>query len=66
MTIRQTSDGVAVVDTEHHWIPIAEKEPPSGSKVLLINKRYGVALLSIYRKHDDWTHWYPLPKFRRP
>lgn len=64
MSIRPTSDGAAIVDTTHHWIAIEDNPPPAGAKVLLINRRYGVALLSLYRKADDWTHWYPLPKFK--
>ena len=50
MTIKQTSDGAAVVDTELHWIPISEVPPPSG-KLLLINQKLGVAMLGNY------THW---------
>jgi hypothetical protein len=64
MTIKTTSDGAAAVDTEVRWIPIAERMPPSGAKLLLINRKYGVAHISIYRKADDWTHWAGLPKFK--
>jgi hypothetical protein len=63
MTIKTTSDGAAAVDTEVRWIPIAERTPPSGVKLLLINRKYGVALISVYRKADAWTHWAGLPKF---
>lgn len=63
MTIKTTSDGAAAVDTDVRWIPITEKAPPSGVKLLLINRKYGVAHLSIYRKQDGWSHWCALPKF---
>jgi hypothetical protein len=64
MTIKTTSDGAAAVNTEHFWIPVSEVAPPAGVKLLLINRRWGVAHLSIYRKQDDWTHWQALPKFK--
>jgi hypothetical protein len=64
VTIQQTSDGQAVVDTTHRWIPIAEKAPPTGPKILLIDRRLGVAVLGSYRKGDNFTHWAPLPKFK--
>jgi len=64
VTIQQTSDGQAVVDTEHRWIPIAEQMPPFGPKLLLIDRKYGVAVLSSYTRDSTWTHWSPLPKFK--
>lgn len=64
MTIQKTRDGQAVVDTTHRWIPIAEQAPPLGTKVLLIDRWYGVAVLSSYSKGGTWTHWSPLPKFQ--
>jgi hypothetical protein len=62
MTIKKTSDGAAVVDTELHWIPISEAPPPSG-KLLLINQKLGVAVLGNYIKGAGWSHWCGLPKF---
>lgn len=64
MTIQKTSDGQAIVDTTHLWIPIAEQEPPLGAKILLIDRKYGVAVLSGYSRGGTWTHWSPLPKFK--
>ena len=64
MTIKTTADGAAAVNTELFWIPISEVPPPSGVKLQLINRKYGVAHHSIYRKVDDWTHWQALPKFK--
>lgn len=63
--IKETSDGKAVVDTAHFWIPIAEQQPPLGTKVLLINSAAGVALLGAYQRDSFWTHWSPLPRFRK-
>lgn len=64
MTIQKTSDGQAVVDTDHEWIPIKEQTPPFGAKVLLIDRKYGVAILGGWRPGDGFTHWSPLPKFK--
>jgi hypothetical protein len=52
------------VDREYHWRPIATC--PVGVKVQLINRRYGVAVYGEYRsKERFWTHWAPLPVFRK-
>lgn len=64
MTIKQTADGAAVVNTEHHWIPVSEVPPPNGPKLLLINRKLGVAVLGSYTKSANWTHWCALPKFQ--
>jgi hypothetical protein len=64
VTIKQTTDGQAMVDTTHRWIPIAEQMPPTGPKLLLIDRKYGVAVLGSYTKSGTWTHWSPLPKFK--
>lgn len=63
MTIRQTNDGAAVVNTEVFWIPMEERQPPVGSKVLLINRAAGVALLGVYQR-EFFTHWAALPRFK--
>jgi hypothetical protein len=63
MTIKQTNNGAAVVDTTIHWISIEEKAPPSG-KLQLINRRLGVAVYGNYQKGLNWTHWAPLPTFK--
>lgn len=62
--IRPTSDGQAMVDTTVRWIPVTEKAPPTGPKLLLIDRKYGVAVLGSYSKTGTWTHWAPLPKFQ--
>jgi hypothetical protein len=54
----------AAVDREYHWRPIATC--PSGVKVQLINRRYGVAVYGTYTRKDCWwTHWAPLPVFNK-
>jgi hypothetical protein len=63
MTIKQTSDGQAVVDTTIHWIAVEEQSPPSG-KLQLINRRMGVAVYGNYHKGQGFTHWAPLPTFK--
>ena len=63
MTIKQTSDGQAVVDTGYHWISITDQPPPSG-KVQLINSKLGVAVYGNYTKGQGWTHYAPLPTFK--
>lgn len=61
--MKQTRDGAAVVNTEHLWISVKEVPPPHGPKLLLIDRRLGVAVLSSYTKNSTWTHWCALPKF---
>ena len=60
VSIKKTSDGAAVVNTELYWIPIAEVPPPSG-KLQLINQRLGVA---VYGNYMPGQHWQGLPKFK--
>jgi hypothetical protein len=65
MTIKTTTDKAAVVDTAYHWIPIAERQPPRGSKVQLIDDRLGVAVYGPYSPKSTHTHWAPLPTFKK-
>lgn len=52
------------VDREYYWQPI--DTCPTGVKVQLVNKGYGVAVYGQYRpKEKFWTHWAPLPVFRK-
>ena len=65
MSIKETTDKVATVDTEYHWRPIDENTP-LGTKVQLINRRYGVATYGqVYSSDTFWTHWAPLPTFKK-
>ena len=45
-----------------YWIPVGP-DTPRGVKLLLIDRNQGVAVLSRYLPHTDWTHWQGLPKF---
>ena len=63
--IKHTTDRAAVVDTEYHWIDATENPPPRGSKLLCINKKYGVAVLSAWTPECGFTHWSPIPTFRK-
>ena len=65
MTIKATTDRAALVDTEFHWIKIEHRPPPISAKVLLINRDYGTAVIGIWDRGQWWTHWAPLPTFRR-
>jgi hypothetical protein len=62
--IKTTNDKLALVDVRHHWILIDPKNPPpSGSKLLLIDKRLGVAVIGNYNRGGNWTHYAGLPTF---
>ena len=66
MTTKTTTDRLALVDAFHHWTPIdAKNPPPSGVKLLLIDKRLGVAVVGNYAKGTTWTHYAGLPSFKR-
>lgn len=64
MTIKTTNDRAAMVDTAVHWISVREAPPPTGPKLLLINRKLGVAVLGQYTKAAGWTHYAPLPTFK--
>ena len=65
MTIKTTTDKAAVVDTSIHWIDAAKQAPPMNAKLLCINKRQGVAVLSSWIASHGFTHWAPLPTFKK-
>lgn len=66
MTVKTTNDKTVLVDVFHHWTPIDPKNPPpSGVKLLLIDKRLGVAVVGNYTKATTWTHYAGLPSFKR-
>ena len=55
---------VALIDKGYHWTPIGG-DTPHGSKMQLINRRYGVAIYgAISSRESFFTHWAPLPTFR--
>ena len=63
--IKLTDDRKAAVNHEVFWIPIAEHQPPRGTKLLLINKRHGAGTTGEWYPGSEWTHWQGWPKFRK-
>lgn len=63
--IKLTNDHAAAVNHSVYWIPVADHPPPRGAKLLLINEKYGVAVLGAYSPGQGWTHWQALPKMLR-
>ena len=63
MIITIDSTRTAAVDQGHCWIDIDKQPPPTGVKLLLINRANGVACLSVYQAKHQWTHWAGLPHF---
>lgn len=62
MTIDST--GTAAVDNNYFWLPI--ETCPKGVKVQLIARKTGVAQYGKLDKDDTYyTHWAPLPKFKK-
>lgn len=59
--IRPSTDGAATVNTELHWIPVAERQPGTGQKVLVIDRAAGVARIDNYNPRSGVTHWQALP-----
>lgn len=64
MTIKTTHNKAALVDVRHHWIEIEGNPPPAGTKLLLINRKLGVAVIGNYTKGCGWTHYAGLPTFK--
>lgn len=53
----------AFIDKGYHWRDIGA-DTPRGSKMQLINRRYGVAIYGPISSHERFfTHWAPLPTF---
>ena len=63
--IKLTSDQFAVVDVNNKWLDAKKYSPPRGAKMLMIDRKLGVAVLGVWRGADRWTHWCPLPTFER-
>lgn len=63
MTIRQSKDGTAIVDTDYYWQPM--DTCPKSAKVQLLSV-HGVAVYGEYHgKETFWVGWAPLPKKRK-
>ena len=63
--IKMTRDQFAVVDVNNKWLDAKKYSPPRGAKMLMIDRKLGVAVLGTWRDADHWTHWCPLPTFER-
>lgn len=63
--IKLTSDHFAVVDINNKWLDAKKYAPPRSAKMLMIDRKLGVAVLGVWRDSDRWTHWCPLPTFER-
>lgn len=64
MNTRLTGNKDAVVFEDVYWIPVTERVPPRGAKILLINKPSGSAVLGQWDHRAFWTHWAGLPRFK--
>ena len=65
MTHKLNSDRTAAVSLDAEWLPI-DSSTPRGVKLLLISVKYGIAQISMYYPADSYfTHWHPLPKFKK-
>ena len=65
-SIKKTNDNMALVDVTHHWTIIDKANPPpTGIKLLLINRNLGVAVIVNYKANSTWTHYAGLPTFRK-
>lgn len=63
MTIRLSSDGFAVVDTDWYMYDIEEVPPPPNGVMLCANIHTGKTIISTWSKSYGFTHWAPLPVF---
>lgn len=63
LLIKTNSDRTAAVNRALPWIPVKDYPPPKGVKLLLINRRFGVATLGVYLPNQNWTHWQGMPYF---
>ena len=64
MTHTINTAGTVAVATDTYWEPIT-KETPRGVKMQCIDKRSGVANITVLRSDENFfTHWAPLPKWK--
>ena len=56
------STGVAVVDTNYHWLPM--RDCPKGAKVQVLGIG-GTATHTVWDGKAEWLGWTPLPTSRR-
>ena len=63
MTIKQTTDKAAIVQTDIKYIDAKEHPPARNAKMICISKAQGVAVVSTWSDEFGFTHWHPLPTF---
>lgn len=51
------------INRSTQWISVTDCKPPTGVKLLLIDRRLGVATLGNYSPDAGWTHWQGMPVF---
>jgi hypothetical protein len=63
MITKTTHDNAATVAPDLHWIPLTERQPGIGTRVLVIDEQQRIAYLRAYQPRQGWTHFFPLPTF---
>lgn len=59
------SNKTVAIDREYPWLKIDE-HTPRGVKLQLIRREAGVATYGALQSGDTfWTHWAPLPTFKK-
>ena len=64
MTHKLTADGAAIVAPDIHWLPMTDTVP-IGTRMLLIEKKQGVAYVRAHLPRDGFDHYFPLPTFKK-
>ena len=62
--VKLTNDRAAAVDTTYHWREVGPTTP-RGTKLQLIVEGLGVAVYGQWQPGSPWTHWAPLPTFKK-
>ena len=65
MSTKPTADRAAFVDTGYCYMDAAEHPPPQGPRLLCIDRRAGVASVTVWNAKFGFTHWAPLPTFKK-
>lgn len=61
--IRKSSDGAALVDTDHTMVDVTEVPAPKNILLICGNIQSGKAVISHWDDKFGFTHWAPLPVF---
>ena len=65
MTIKLSSDGFAVVDSDYVMHDKTIVEPPTKGVLLCGNVNTGKTVISTWSELYGFTHWAPLPVFSK-